>query len=301
MRDILRLDVLGKRFVQMCADVFPFAKGGTRGLLYLACEKIHSIVHAATEILRWGNLINCSGEAAEGTHKINVKGPGANLNHRESDGCTLLNHARRKATVKALGVAIQGNLLMEMSFIFEVAFNFLLRSARIDDNDPEYLDDHWTYQSGKPNARVTYPLDSDRFWSAPGALEGDASGRCLASGVRCNIWARARRRRDITHMFRGGGEGGKGWGALRWQETVGAGGVHVRFGTHRLLPYLAKKIANFLHEYKGHLFPTLNLPQLPADPSKVDIHAMLKPIHIARLLRRLQVRFAAVVVTASVM
>ena len=94
--------------VQMCADVFPFTKGGRARLLFLVCEKIHSVVHAATEIMLWGDLINCSGEAAEGTHKINVKGPGANLNHRETDGCTLLNHARRKATVQALGVAIQG-------------------------------------------------------------------------------------------------------------------------------------------------------------------------------------------------
>ena len=83
LKDLARLDVLGKRFVQMCADVFPFRKGGN--LLYLVCEKIHSVVHAATEIMRWGNLINCSGEAAEGTHKINVKGSGANINHRESD------------------------------------------------------------------------------------------------------------------------------------------------------------------------------------------------------------------------
>ena len=41
-------------------------------------------------------------------------------------------------------------------------------------------------------------------------------------------------------------------------------------------------------ERRGH-FPTLDLPLLPLDPSKVDIHSMLKPIHIARLLRRLQV------------
>ena len=168
-------------------------------------------------------------------------------------------------------------------------FNALLLSARIEDNDPEFLDDHWTYESGRLNARVTYPLDADRFWSVSGALESDASGRCMAGGVQCNIWARARRRRDITHTLRSGGDGGKGWGALRWQETIGAGGVNVRFGTHRQLPFLAKKIANFLHEYFDYLFPSLDLPPLPVQPSNVDIHAMLKPIHIAKLLRRLQV------------
>ncbi len=59
---------------------------------------------------RWGSLINSSGEAAESTHKINVKGPGVNLNHRDTDGGTLLGHARRKETVKMLAGAIQGNV-----------------------------------------------------------------------------------------------------------------------------------------------------------------------------------------------
>ena len=61
------------------------------------------------KIMRRGNLINSSGEAAEGTHKINVKGLGVNLNHRDTDGGTLLAHARRKETVRMLGSAIQGN------------------------------------------------------------------------------------------------------------------------------------------------------------------------------------------------
>jgi len=107
MKDLQRLDLLARRFVQMCADLFPFRKFG--GMLYLACEKIQSILHSASEIMRWGNLINCSGEAAESTHKINVKGPGVNLNHRDGDGGTLLNHARRKETTRLLGAAIQGN------------------------------------------------------------------------------------------------------------------------------------------------------------------------------------------------
>jgi hypothetical protein len=106
MKDLTRLDLLGKRFVQMCADLFPFRKAGN--LLYLVCEKIHSVLHSAAEIMRWGSLINSSGEAAEGTHKINVKGPGVNLNHRDSDGGTLMAHARRKETTRLLGSAIQG-------------------------------------------------------------------------------------------------------------------------------------------------------------------------------------------------
>jgi hypothetical protein len=63
----------------------------------------------------------------------------------------------------------------------------------------------------------------------------------------------------------------------------------VRFGKHRELRYLPKKIANFLHEFRGKDFPSLQLPPLPSDRSRLDVHAMLRPDDIARLLRRLQV------------
>jgi len=74
-----------------------------------------------------------------------------------------------------------------------------------------------------------------------------------------------------------------------WQDMVGTG--EVRFGTLEILRYLPKKIANFLHEFYAcsGWFQSLNLPALPTDRSRIDVHAMLKPIHIASLLRRLQV------------
>ena len=78
-----------------------------------------------------------------------------------------------------------------------------------------------------------------------------------------------------------------GWGALRWQATCNTD--RVRFGRHGQIRYLAKKVANFLHEFHSDLYPSINLPLLPLDRSKVDVHAMLTPLEIALLLRRLQV------------
>ena len=63
----------------------------------------------------------------------------------------------------------------------------------------------------------------------------------------------------------------------------------VRFGKHRELRYLPKKIANFLHEFRGNDFTSLGLPPLPSDRSRLDVHAMLRPVDITRLLRRLMV------------
>ena len=60
-------------------------------------------------------------------------------------------------------------------------------------------------------------------------------------------WDRARRRREITHHLRGGGDHKIGWVALSWQEMLNTD--EVRFGKHPVLRSLPKKIANFLHEY----------------------------------------------------
>ena len=71
----------------------------------------------------------------------------------------------------------------------------------------------------------------------------------------------------------------------------------VRFGKLRELRYLPKKIANFLHEFRADDFPspasTCVANDLPSDPSRQNVHAMLTPMHIqvAQLLRRLKVVF----------
>ncbi len=64
---------------------------------------------------------------------------------------------------------------------------------------------------------------------------------------------------EITHNLRSGGRNHVGWGALKWQETINTDAV--RFGRHMQLRYLAKKVANFLHEYHGHHFPRLDFPK----------------------------------------
>ena len=63
----------------------------------------------------------------------------------------------------------------------------------------------------------------------------------------------------------------------------------VLFGKHRELRYLPKKIANFLHEFRGDDFSSLGLLPLPSDRSRLDVHAMLWPLDIGRLLQRLTV------------
>ena len=58
----------------------------------------------------------------------------------------------------------------------------------------------------------------------------------------------------------------------------------VLFGKHREIRFLPTKIANFLHEFHDDDFPSLKLPPLTSDRSRVDVHAMLAPIDVGRLL-----------------
>lgn len=159
-----------------------------------------------------------------------------------------------------------------------------LAPARIDEGVSE---DDWCHASDKSSQPEQ--LRADRHWNGPVAnADADMNiGRCL--GIQCNIWFRAQKQQHIKHLLCGGGKRNEGWGALRWQETTGVD--EVRYGKHPQIKYLAKKITNFLHEFHGDLFPSLNLPQIPPDRSSTDIHSMLAPLDIARLLRRLKVQF----------
>ena len=164
---------------------------------------------------------------------------------------------------------------------------YTIFAARMDDGDEGFEDDDWQHQSRASGVLEIVPLRADRWWADMGPEAGEQdTGRCL--GIRCNIWARAQRRREITHNLRGGGSHNRGWGALRWQETI-VNNDEVLFGKHRQIKYLEKKIANFLHEFRAEDFLSLGLPPLPSDRSRLDVHAMLNPAQIANLLRRLQV------------
>ena len=83
--------------------------------------------------------------------------------------------------------------------------NYSSLAAGIVDGDADLNECDWEHTPRASGNSVTYPLRADRWWSTPGVLDED-DGRCL--GIHCNIWARARRRRDITHNLRGGGQGG---------------------------------------------------------------------------------------------
>jgi len=106
MEDAYLLNGLATSFMDRCAQLFPFTNG--RGHLIMGTDKVHFMKHAATQILNWGNIINCSAEPSEITHKIWVKGQGDNTNQGASSAKTMMRHSQSKAAAQECAHAIAG-------------------------------------------------------------------------------------------------------------------------------------------------------------------------------------------------
>ena len=93
------------------------------------------------------------------------------------------------------------------------------------------------------------------------------------SDIRCNIWERAKVRKNITHRLSSGSQRNIGYYALLWYEILH--GEVGPFGTYTFSQILPDKIARFLFEFHGKEFRALGLPNLPDDRAHIDVHRML--------------------------
>ena len=69
------LDTLGCAFLDQCTKLFPFVN--SKGMNIMCTDEVHFIMQAASEIIKWGNNVNCSAEAPEIAHEILMKAQGA--------------------------------------------------------------------------------------------------------------------------------------------------------------------------------------------------------------------------------
>jgi hypothetical protein len=133
---------------------------------------------------------------------------------------------------------------------------FLFVTARIDDGEES---DDWEvkdHRTGDPSAD-------------PAMSSGDFSG------IRINIWNRAKVRRFITHFLAGGGTHNRGYHALRWEMILH--GNAGEMGKYAVLSVLPDKIARFLYEYHDTSYTSLGLPPIPLYRSDISVHGILRP------------------------
>ena len=84
------------------------------------------------------------------------------------------------------------------------ASKFNVCGARIDDADEGFEEDDLQHMTRELGSILEAFLPADGWRKDLGGQGDDPEqGRCL--GIRCNIWARAQRRREITHQLLRGG------------------------------------------------------------------------------------------------
>lgn len=243
----------------------------------MATGKNHSIRHTPGDVARFCDAINVSCDAPEEAHKKWVKEQGVCTNQGPQVQLTMMLHSLRKEASSLLCEAVQGSVSYSA---YSAYYSYLFYSAaRIDDGDE--IDD-WVvndYRTGNP-----VPLRADRWYQR--APTTDPNGKTLSgdvSGIRINIWNRAKVRRLLTHNLAGGGSHNLGYHALRW-ETILHGNAG-EMGKYAVLSVLPDKIACFLYEYHDTSYTSLALPALPLDRSTVSVHAILKPDQVLQICK----------------
>lgn len=121
--------------------------------------------------------------------------------------------------------------------------------------------DRW-YMEAKTTAEGAHTSDSD-------------------AGLRCQIWYRATRPANHVHSLLSQHP----WATVPWQLLRGAI-TNLHHGENSVLQVLPKKIANFLHEFRGEALPFELQSILPEWNEDAD-HGILKQQHVNSLLELL--------------
>ena len=142
--------------------------------------------------------------------------------------------------------------------------------ARIEDEDPGYGSDAWEFEDARSGQFV--PLRADRWYRTPPEEEIDGKD---CSGIKCQIWERARVRSLMTHRLSGGGAHNLGYDAFPWEMIVhGNCGAYGRYSELAVLP---DKVARYLFEFDCKSYASINLPSYPPNASSGYIHGLMSP------------------------
>ena len=233
-------------------------------------------------------------EAPETGHKEWVKKQGAEINQGPAIAFSMAQHTVRKEASALLCEAVQGAFVEYYAYftyymflcnvhirrIYKILHILLILHiycivtrfwlpARVDDEDPDLSDDDWFVMDKRLGQEVR--VRADRWYQSD---PSEALQEKVCPDNRCNIWERAKVRRDMTHSLTSGSSHNIGYDAFQWESILHGDAGH--YGKYSVLQVLPDKIGRFLFEYNSELYSSLNLPYLPADRSDVDVHRLLK-------------------------
>ena len=99
----------------------------------------------------------------------------------------------------------------------------------------------------------------------------------ISAAFRINAWTRAKERRFLKHRLcsRIKDDQPQGYAAFNWESILH--GNAGELGDYKELAVLPDKIARYLYEYHAESYASHDLPVLPDDRSRTDVHGVLKP------------------------
>ena len=99
----------------------------------------------------------------------------------------------------------------------------------------------------------------------------------MFAAFRINAWTRAKERRFLKHRLcsRIKDDQPQGYAAFNWESILH--GNAGELGDYKELAVLPDKIARYLYEYHAESYASHDLPALPDDRSRTDVHGILKP------------------------
>jgi hypothetical protein len=104
----------------------------------------------------------------------------------------------------------------------------------------------------------------------------------ILTAFRINAWIRAKERRFLRHRLcsRIIDDQPQGYAAFNWGRILH--GNAGELGDYKELAVLPDKIARYLYEYHADSYASYDLPVLPADRSRTNVHGILKPYEVVQ-------------------
>ena len=284
--DTERLEELGRALLTTLVKVFPFKVAvGLQWRSMWCNEKIHSLLHGPSNLMKMGRAKNFSCQVTETKHKsIKIKALRSNRNPA-SMGYSILYQEVRDAALANIAQVLDAEAGLDPDKVWKVNKRRRLASEA----DPESASDVMSDSDSDLDRHSDTPvLPAMRYFERD---EQDKTRGCMGDGLRCSVWARAQ---CVEHMdFRLT----KGWTRvqgvrrgnlgllmqeLNWTPASGGSQPDVLV-KHPFLAWIPNKVVHYLVDYHSEWLEPLDIPASNGE------HNQLKTHHFQDVLKCLEI------------
>ena len=284
--DTERLEELGRALLTTLVKVFPFKVAvGLQWRSMWCNEKIHSLLHGPSNLMKMGRAKNFSCQVTETKHKsIKIKALRSNRNPA-SMGYSILYQEVRDAALANMAQVLDAEAGLDPDKVWKVNKRRRLASEADPDSASDVMSDS---DSDLDRHSDTPVLPAMRYFERD---EQDKTRGCMGDGLRCSVWARAQ---CVEHMdfsltkgwtrVQGARKGNLGllMQELNWTPASGGSQPDVLV-KHPFLAWIPNKVVHYLVDYHSEWLEPLDIPASNGE------HNQLKTHHFQAVLKCLEI------------